>query len=109
MARTPRQIDTEDAAAFHRSLATLDVRHREVLVLHFLEEMPVDQVAAVVGCPPGTVKLAGANNELMRVHGEARRGSGRVSHYAETTLDRGSVCSTTSPACNRSHRHRRTQ
>ena len=46
--RTPRCL--------HRSLATLDVRHREVLVLHFLEDMPVDQVAAVVGCPPGTVK-----------------------------------------------------
>ena len=36
---------------------TLDVRHREVLVLHFLEDLPVDEVAAVVGCP-GTVKCA---------------------------------------------------
>jgi RNA polymerase sigma-70 factor, ECF subfamily len=50
------RFDAEDAAALHRSLGTLDVRHREVLVLHFLEDMPVDQVAAVVGCPPGTVK-----------------------------------------------------
>ncbi len=50
------QFDAEDAAALHRSLATLGVRHREVLVLHFLEDMPVDEVAAVVGCPPGTVK-----------------------------------------------------
>jgi RNA polymerase sigma-70 factor (ECF subfamily) len=57
---TPAQdeprFDAEDAAALHRALGTLDVRHREVLVLHFLEDMPVDQVAAVVGCPPGTVK-----------------------------------------------------
>jgi RNA polymerase sigma-70 factor, ECF subfamily len=36
--------------------ATLDVRHREVLVLHFLEDLPADEVAAIVGCPPGTVK-----------------------------------------------------
>jgi RNA polymerase sigma-70 factor (ECF subfamily) len=50
------RFDVEDAAALHRALATLGVRHREVLVLHFLEDMPVDDVAAVVGCPPGTVK-----------------------------------------------------
>jgi RNA polymerase sigma-70 factor (ECF subfamily) len=50
------RFDTEDAAALHRALASLDVRHREVLVLHFLEDMPIDGVAAVVGCPPGTVK-----------------------------------------------------
>ncbi len=50
------RFDAEDAAALHSALATLDVRHREVLVLHFLEDMAIDQVAAVVGCPPGTVK-----------------------------------------------------
>lgn len=50
------RFDAEDAAALHHALAGLDVRHREVLVLHFLEAMPVDQVASVVGCPPGTVK-----------------------------------------------------
>ena len=50
------KFDAEDAAALHRALDTLDMRHREVLVLHFLEDMPVDEVATVVGCPPGTVK-----------------------------------------------------
>ena len=50
------RFDAEDAALLHRSLVTLDVRHREVLVLHFLEDLPIDQVAAIVGCPPGTVK-----------------------------------------------------
>jgi hypothetical protein len=28
------RFDAEDAALLHRSLATLDLRHREVLVLH---------------------------------------------------------------------------
>jgi RNA polymerase sigma-70 factor (ECF subfamily) len=50
------RFDAEDAAALHRALDTLDTRHQEVLVLHFLEDLPIEQVAAVVGCPPGTVK-----------------------------------------------------
>jgi RNA polymerase sigma-70 factor (ECF subfamily) len=50
------RFDAEDAATLHRALASLDVRQREVLVLHFLEDLPVEEVASVVGCPPGTVK-----------------------------------------------------
>ncbi len=46
----------EDATALHRALDTLDVKHREVLVLHFLEEMTLTEVGDVLGCPAGTVK-----------------------------------------------------
>jgi RNA polymerase sigma-70 factor (ECF subfamily) len=46
----------DDAAAVHRALDALDVRHREVLVLHFLEDLSVADIATVVGCPEGTVK-----------------------------------------------------
>lgn len=46
----------EDAAAIHRALDQIDARHREVLVLHFLEELSVAEVAVIVGCPEGTVK-----------------------------------------------------
>jgi RNA polymerase sigma-70 factor (ECF subfamily) len=46
----------EDAAAIHRALDALDARHREVLVLYFLEDMPLADIAAVIGCPVGTVK-----------------------------------------------------
>jgi len=46
----------EDAAAVHRALDALDGPHREVLVLHFLEDMALADIAAVVGCPVGTVK-----------------------------------------------------
>ena len=46
----------EDAAAVHRALDALDAKHREVLILHFLEGMPLADIAAVIGCPVGTVK-----------------------------------------------------
>lgn len=45
-----------DASIIHRLLDRLPVFHREVLVLHFLEDLPLADVAAVVGCPVGTVK-----------------------------------------------------
>jgi RNA polymerase sigma-70 factor (ECF subfamily) len=46
----------EDAEAVHQALSQLDVKHREVLVLHFLEELPLAEIAEVVGCSLGTVK-----------------------------------------------------
>jgi RNA polymerase sigma-70 factor (ECF subfamily) len=49
-------FDAEDAVALHRALDTLDVRHREVLVLHFLEDLSLTEIATVVGCSVGTVK-----------------------------------------------------
>ncbi len=49
-------FDGEDARALHAAIAGLDRTHREVIVLHFLEDLSVADVAQVVGCPPGTVK-----------------------------------------------------
>ena len=50
------EFDAEDAAAVHRALDALEVKHREVLVLCFLEDMTIAEIASVVGCPEGTVK-----------------------------------------------------
>ena len=46
----------EDAAAIHRALDELDTKHREVLILHFLEDLPLADIAAIIGCPAGTIK-----------------------------------------------------
>jgi RNA polymerase sigma-70 factor, ECF subfamily len=46
----------EDAAAIHEALSEIGVKHREVLVLHFLEDLSVAEIAEVVGCSEGTVK-----------------------------------------------------
>jgi RNA polymerase sigma-70 factor (ECF subfamily) len=46
----------DDAAAIHQALDALDPAHREVLILHFLEDMPLADIAAVIGLPVGTVK-----------------------------------------------------
>jgi RNA polymerase sigma-70 factor (ECF subfamily) len=46
----------EDAAAIHQALDELDLIHREVLVLHFMEDFSVAETAAAIGCPEGTVK-----------------------------------------------------
>ena len=44
------------AEQVHAGLARLSLPHREVLTLHFLEDLPVEEIAAVLGVPPGTVK-----------------------------------------------------
>ncbi len=46
----------EEAAAIHLALSQISLTHREVLVLHFLEDMPIAEIAVVVECSEGTVK-----------------------------------------------------
>jgi RNA polymerase sigma-70 factor (ECF subfamily) len=46
----------EDGAAIHQALNEIGFKHREVLVLHFLEDLSMTEIAAVVGCSEGTVK-----------------------------------------------------
>lgn len=46
----------EDVRAVHQALDRIALRHREVLVLHFLDDLSVADIAAVIGEPAGTVK-----------------------------------------------------
>lgn len=46
----------ENAELVHVALRDLSVDHRRVLALRFLEDMSIEEIAAVVGCAAGTVK-----------------------------------------------------
>jgi RNA polymerase sigma-70 factor, ECF subfamily len=45
-----------DTVALVAALRRLPERQRVVLVLHYLADLPVGQIAAELGCPPGSVK-----------------------------------------------------
>jgi len=49
-------LSGDDAEQVHRALRQVPLPFREVLTLHFLEEMSVQDVAQVIGIPAGTVK-----------------------------------------------------
>jgi RNA polymerase sigma factor (sigma-70 family) len=70
------RLEFEDAEQVHRGLLALSLPHREVLTLYFLEDLSVEEVATVLGVPPGTVKsrLHYAKQALRKViEGEAPR------------------------------------
>ena len=46
----------ENVELIHRLLNCLTPAHREIVTLRFLEQMVLDDIAAVVGCSIGTVK-----------------------------------------------------
>jgi RNA polymerase sigma-70 factor (ECF subfamily) len=46
----------EDAAAVHAGLDKLSLPHREILTLFFLKDLSINEIATVLGVPPGTVK-----------------------------------------------------
>lgn len=49
-------FSAEAAERVHAALSELSLPHREVLTLHFLEDVSVDEAAAILEVPPGTVK-----------------------------------------------------
>ncbi|HVL32400.1 MAG TPA: SigE family RNA polymerase sigma factor [Actinomycetota bacterium] len=53
---TPAIEMGEDALVVWRALHELPVRERQVLVLRFYEDMPIAEIAEVLGIPIGTVK-----------------------------------------------------
>jgi RNA polymerase sigma-70 factor, ECF subfamily len=68
----PMPAVSEETAAVARALRALPVTQRQVIVLHHLLDLPVDQVARELRVPVGTVKsrLARARRALARHLGE---------------------------------------
>lgn len=46
----------DDAEEVHHALDRLPLPQREALTLYFLQDLSIDEIAAVLGCPAGTVK-----------------------------------------------------
>jgi RNA polymerase sigma factor (sigma-70 family) len=54
----PRAVaaDLADAVTIRQQVAALPRRQRTAVVLRYYADLPVEQVAALMGCAPGTVK-----------------------------------------------------
>ena len=65
-----------DRLDLHRALRRLAPRHREVLVLRYVAELSVEEVARQLRLPPGTVKsrLSRARSALADEVGDEREG-----------------------------------
>jgi RNA polymerase sigma-70 factor (sigma-E family) len=65
-----------DRVDLHRALRRIAPRHREVLVLHYVAELPLDEVARQLRLPLGTVKsrLSRARRALAEQFGDEREG-----------------------------------
>lgn len=63
------QLDLENAELVHFGLGKLELHHREILTLYFLDDLTIGEIAAVLEVPSGTVKsrLSKARRELRRV------------------------------------------
>ena len=46
----------EDAEQVHRALSRVSLAHREVLTLHFMDDLSLEQMADILAVPLGTVK-----------------------------------------------------
>jgi RNA polymerase sigma-70 factor (ECF subfamily) len=76
----PAETDPSDALPFTplgRALMQLPMRMREVLVLHYIADMSVEQISADRGLPAGTVKdrLATGRRRLERELSERQEAS----------------------------------
>jgi RNA polymerase sigma-70 factor (ECF subfamily) len=67
-----------DNADLRTALAAIAPPFREVIVLHYLADLPVDEIAAVLGVPVGTVKsrLSRARIALAEQLGDYHTGGG---------------------------------
>jgi RNA polymerase sigma-70 factor (ECF subfamily) len=75
-----------DGIAVQSALAALPRREREVLALRFAADLSVPQVAAVLGCPEGTVKTI-ARRGLERLREDPAIGALRPPAEPQEGLD----------------------
>lgn len=68
----PPPHPVEEQAVLRAALAQVPARQQAVLVLRFLCDLPVTEVAEILGCSPGTVKSQTSHglNRLRRLLGE---------------------------------------
>jgi RNA polymerase sigma-70 factor (ECF subfamily) len=68
----------DDAARIHAGLSRLAPRHREALVLRYMEGMSYEEIASVVGCGVGTVRsrIHYAKRELRRIWNQSQTDGG---------------------------------
>jgi RNA polymerase sigma-70 factor (ECF subfamily) len=52
----PMPEPTPDRVALRNALAELPERHRQAIVLHYLADLPIGEIAALTGAAEGTVK-----------------------------------------------------
>jgi len=52
----PPADTTSEHLDLHEAIRTLPAEQRAVVVLHYLADLPVDDIASIVDCPVGTVK-----------------------------------------------------
>jgi RNA polymerase sigma-70 factor (ECF subfamily) len=78
----PAQVPpvSPDRVDLQRAMRQLPTRHREVLVLHYVAELPLEEVARQLRLPVGTVKsrLNRARKGLAERLGEHREGAHRA-------------------------------
>jgi RNA polymerase sigma-70 factor (ECF subfamily) len=69
-------FSSSDAAEVHAALELLGFPHREVLVLHFLEDWSIADISRIVGSPAGTIKsrLFHAKQALAAILKEKQNG-----------------------------------
>jgi len=64
------RIESEqDVGRLRKAVATLPETFREAVVLHYLDELPVDEVSRILDVPRGTIlsRLARGRDRLRRI------------------------------------------
>jgi RNA polymerase sigma-70 factor (ECF subfamily) len=70
----------DDAEQVHHALDQLPLAQREALTLYFLQDLTIDEIAQVLGVPPGTVKsrLHYAKSAVRRIIQQGDDDAGRT-------------------------------